>query len=127
MVQLHFPFFPYFNRTFCKPTVKILSRHLIIRHLIWVYTVCPCPIKSILGLYGLSCHMRFWYSLDSVAAKVHPGSLARDVSARKHEVWRYLTKNLDIKILYSISGLSKLPPSKGVDLLAHHGCRVSMH
>ena len=39
-----------FNRTFCKQTVKIVIRHRIF----WVCTVCPCPIKRPLGLYGLN-------------------------------------------------------------------------
>ena len=41
--------FSNFNRTYCKPTVTILIR----RRLVWICTVCICPIKRILGLYGL--------------------------------------------------------------------------
>ena len=42
----------YFNsnikRNFCKQTVENL-----IRGLVWLCTVCHCPIKKMLGLYGL--------------------------------------------------------------------------
>ena len=46
-------FYPNFDRTFYKQIEKILSRHHIMRCLIWVCTVCLCSIKSTLGLYGL--------------------------------------------------------------------------
>ena len=46
-----FHFFPNFNRTFCKQTVKILIRHRIMQCLIWVCTVCLCLLKRTLGLY----------------------------------------------------------------------------
>ena len=38
------------NRTYCKLTVKIQ----MMRRLIWVCTICLCPIEKILGLDGLS-------------------------------------------------------------------------
>ena len=47
-------FFSKFNIRFCKQTVKILIKHRILRCLIWTGTVCPCPIKRTLGLYGLT-------------------------------------------------------------------------
>ena len=56
-----------FNRTFCKQIVETLIRcsvlrHLIwetlircsvLRHLIWVCTICICPTRRTLCLYGL--------------------------------------------------------------------------
>ena len=41
-----------FNRTFCKQTVENLIRRRIMRRLISLCTVCPCPTKRTLGLYG---------------------------------------------------------------------------
>ena len=46
-------FHPNFNRTFCRQTVKNLIRRHILRRLIWFCTVCRCPTKRVLGLYGL--------------------------------------------------------------------------
>ena len=40
------------NRTFCKQTVETLIRRRILCQ-IWVSTVCLCPTKRTLGLYGL--------------------------------------------------------------------------
>ena len=42
-----------FNRTFCKQNVKILIRHCIMQCLMWICTVCICPTKRWLSLYGL--------------------------------------------------------------------------
>ena len=42
-----------FNRGFCKQTVKFL---IIMRCLIWICTVCLCPTKRTLGLYGITCY-----------------------------------------------------------------------
>ena len=41
------------NKLFCIQMVKILIRHRIMRCLIWICSVCLCPIKRLLGLYGL--------------------------------------------------------------------------
>ena len=61
-----FHFYSNFYRKFCKQTVENLSRchvlqtveNLIIRHvlwrLIWICTICLCPTKRTLGLYGLT-------------------------------------------------------------------------
>ena len=43
-----------FNRKLCKQTVETLIRPRILWHLIWVCTVCLCPTKRTLGLYGLA-------------------------------------------------------------------------
>ena len=43
-----FHFYSNFNRTFCKQTVETLIRCHILRHLIWVSTVCQCPSKRTL-------------------------------------------------------------------------------
>ena len=42
-----------FVRTFSKQTVEILIRRRVLRRLIWVCTVCLCPTKRTLVLYGL--------------------------------------------------------------------------
>ena len=49
---------------FCRhnlmQTVLTLIRRRVLRRLIWVYTVCQCPVYGTLGLYALtpnqSCH-----------------------------------------------------------------------
>ena len=49
-----FHFYSNFNRTFCKQIVVTLIRCRVLRRLIWVCTVCQCPTKRMLGLYGLT-------------------------------------------------------------------------
>ena len=46
--------FLFSNRTFRKQTMEILIRHCVLRCLVWVCTVCLCPTKRTLGLYGLN-------------------------------------------------------------------------
>ena len=50
--------YSYFYRTFCKQIVEILIKcgvqGGVLQHLVWVCTVCPCPRKRLLGLYGLN-------------------------------------------------------------------------
>ena len=41
------------NRTFCKRIVETLIRRRVLRRLVWVCTICLCPTKRTLGLYGL--------------------------------------------------------------------------
>ena len=48
-----FHFYSHFNRIFCMQTVKTLIRRHVLWRLIWVCTVCLCPTKRTLGLYGL--------------------------------------------------------------------------
>ena len=48
-----FIFIQILKRALCKKTVEALIRRGILWHLIWVCTVCLCPIKRTLGLYGL--------------------------------------------------------------------------
>ena len=43
-VEWYFSFFLDFNRTVCQQQVKILIRNGIMCYLIWVVTVCLCPI-----------------------------------------------------------------------------------
>ena len=52
--MVFFTFFQILNIILCKPTVKILLRHRIMRCLIWVCTVSLCPIERALDLYGLT-------------------------------------------------------------------------
>ena len=42
-----------FKRHFCKQTVGNLIRCRVLGRLIWFCTVCRCPTKRSLGLYGL--------------------------------------------------------------------------
>ena len=35
----------FFHKTYCKHTVKILTRNVASDDLIWISTVCLCPIK----------------------------------------------------------------------------------
>ena len=44
-----------FKRNFCKQTVENLIRRRILRRLIWCCTVCRCPTKRTLCLYGFNC------------------------------------------------------------------------
>ena len=52
-------FYSNFNWTICKQTVETLIRRHVLRtwRLIWVCTVCLCPIKRTLSLYGLIVHV----------------------------------------------------------------------
>ena len=45
-----------FNRKLCKQTVETLIRRRILWRLIWVCTICLCPTKRWLGIYGLKCN-----------------------------------------------------------------------
>ena len=54
-------FFPNINRTFCNQTVKILISCRMMWPLILVCTVCQCPIKRMLGLYGLKLNMAYFH------------------------------------------------------------------
>ena len=49
-----FHFYSNFKRHFCKQTVENLIRRPVLRRLIWFCTVCICPTKRTLGLYGLT-------------------------------------------------------------------------
>ena len=46
-----------------------LIRCSVLHHLILVCTVCPCPIKRMLGLYGLSCTLK----VDQQCNETWPG------------------------------------------------------
>ena len=48
-----FHFYSNSNRTFCEQTEEILIKRSVLWHLIWVCTVCQCPTKRVLDLYGL--------------------------------------------------------------------------
>ena len=48
-----FHFYSNFKRHFCKQTVENLIRCCVLPHLIWFCTVCRCPTKRMVGLYGL--------------------------------------------------------------------------
>ena len=48
-----------FESSFCKQTVEALVRLRILRRLIWVCTVCLCPTKRTLRLYGLIYNLGF--------------------------------------------------------------------
>ena len=60
--------FPNFKiRRFCKQIVKFLIRHRIIGCLIWICTVFLCPMKRMLGLYGLKepSHLKVYFQLPT--------------------------------------------------------------
>ena len=48
-----FIFIQNFKSAFCKQIVETLIRRRVLRRRIWVCTVCLCPTKRMLGLYGL--------------------------------------------------------------------------
>ena len=49
---------------------EILIRHSILRPLIWVCTVCLCPTKRPLGLYGLVIVSVIWME-ESTSESIH--------------------------------------------------------
>ena len=54
MYSVLFHFYSISERNSCKQTVKTLIRCCVLRHLIWVCTVCLGPKNGMLGLYGLT-------------------------------------------------------------------------
>ena len=48
-----FQFYSNLKRNFSLQTVENLIRCRVLRGLIWFCTVCQCPTKRMLGLYGL--------------------------------------------------------------------------
>ena len=53
-VGWYFSFLFKFWYNICEQTVETLIRCCTLQHLIWISTVCPCPSKRTLGLYGLN-------------------------------------------------------------------------
>ena len=51
-----FHFYSSFYRKLCKQTVETLIRRRILWRLIWVCTICLCPTKRTLGIYGFYCN-----------------------------------------------------------------------
>ena len=84
-----FLFYLNFNSIFCKQNVETL-----IRRLIWVCTVCPCPTKRTLGLYGLhvisyemTTHVRFSiYNIRKSKILVRFQFILQSVYVRSHFV-----------------------------------------
>ena len=74
----------------CKQTVEALIRHRVrLWRLIWVCTICLCPRKRTLGIYGLKCN--YLACLLRVA-----------------ETWEvYCRNNLPSECALGTSGLSK--------------------
>ena len=64
VVGWYFSFYSNFKGNFCKQTVKILIRRHILQCLIWFCTVCRCPTKRTLGLYGLTFIMVLTVGLE---------------------------------------------------------------
>ena len=50
-------FYSSFNRKLCRQTVETLIRCHILWRLIWVCTICLCPTKRTLGIYGLKMQL----------------------------------------------------------------------
>ena len=63
-----FRFYSNFNRKLCKQTVETLIRRRILWRLIWVCTICLCPTKRTLGIYGLKCNY-FAFLIRSILLK----------------------------------------------------------
>ena len=56
-VRCIFHLYSNFNTKLCKQTVETMIRHHVrLRRLIWVCTICLCPRKRMLGIYGLKCN-----------------------------------------------------------------------
>ena len=53
VVGWYFSFYSNFKRNFCLQTVENLIRRRILWRLIWFCTVCGCPSKRTLGLFGV--------------------------------------------------------------------------
>ena len=66
-VGWNFHFYSNFNRTFCKQIVETLIRPHILWCLIWVFTICLCPKKKMLGLYGLKFYFHFMMQIINSA------------------------------------------------------------
>ena len=56
-VRWYFSFLFKCNRKVCKQTVETLIRRRILWCLIWVCTVCLCPTKRTLDIYGLKMQL----------------------------------------------------------------------
>ena len=54
MLVVNFQLYSNFHRIFCKQTAGNMIRRRILRRVIWLCTVCRCPIKRTPGLNGLS-------------------------------------------------------------------------
>ena len=63
----NFQFYSKFERKSYKQTVETLIRRSVLLRMIWVCTICTCPTKRTLGLYGLniySCmYMQYNFSI----------------------------------------------------------------
>ena len=60
-----------FNRIFYKKTMETLIRRCVLQRLVWVCTVCLCPIKRSLSLYGFALFIQgthkpvLWYTVKT--------------------------------------------------------------
>ena len=54
LMLCYFHYCQHFKGTYCKQIVTILIRHRNMRRLVWIYTVCLCPLKRTLCIIGLS-------------------------------------------------------------------------
>ena len=62
--MVFFHFYPNFKRNFCNQNVNNLIRRRVLRRLIWFCTVCRCPTKRTLGLYGLNLNYIDLYEVN---------------------------------------------------------------
>ena len=91
-----FHFYSNFKRKFCLQTVENLIRRHILRRLIWFYTVCRCPTKRTLGLYGLiECFVN-WRAMTQMHAKIYVDT---------HQGWHCLQnkKQLKTELQYNVN------------------------
>ena len=63
IVGLYFFLNSNFNRILCKQTVETLIRLRVLQRLIWVCTVCLCPTKRTIGLYGFKTGLCYNHDL----------------------------------------------------------------
>ena len=67
-----FHFYSNFKSNFCEQTVENLIRCHILRRLVWFCTVCGCPTKRTLGLYGLKVlHNMFNNEMNGIQAHLN--------------------------------------------------------
>ena len=68
----NFRFYSKFERQFCRQTVETLIRRSVLLRLIWVCTICTCPTKRTLGLYGFEhilvhVHVVLFFDFDNLS------------------------------------------------------------
>ena len=55
--MIYFSFIQILKETSFSKTLENLIKRRILRRLVWFCTVCRCPTKRTLGLFGLTLHI----------------------------------------------------------------------